>query len=117
MIFFLPLTVKGRLHRKAFKLKKYGGTGINSEKLETLSAELDQTAEAATSSYSETDNLLKTNLFRVCGYESSEDLIKVFSSLIFLHSNFFNGINHGCRAAILKKNSLWLLPFYMVETT
>ena len=27
---------------------------------------------------------------------------------------FFNDINHGYRAAILKKNYLWLLPFYMV---
>ena len=27
---------------------------------------------------------------------------------------FFNDINHGYRAAILKKNSLWLLQFYMV---
>ena len=27
---------------------------------------------------------------------------------------FFNNINHGYRAAILKKNSLWLLPFYML---
>ena len=27
---------------------------------------------------------------------------------------FFNDINHGYRAAILNKNSLWLLPFYMV---
>ena len=26
---------------------------------------------------------------------------------------FFNDINHRYRAAILKKNSLWLLPFYM----
>ena len=26
---------------------------------------------------------------------------------------FFNDINHGYRAAILKKNSCWLLPFYM----
>ena len=31
-----------------------------------------------------------------------------FSSQIF-----FNDINHGYRAAILKKNSLWLLPFHM----
>ena len=35
-----------------------------------------------------------------------------FSSQIF-----FNDINHGYRAAILKKNSLWLLPFYMVVAT
>ena len=26
---------------------------------------------------------------------------------------FFNNINHGYRAAILKKNYLWLLLFYM----
>ena len=30
---------------------------------------------------------------------------------------FFNDINHGYKAAILKKNSLWLLPFYMVVAT
>ena len=30
---------------------------------------------------------------------------------------FFNDINHGYRAAILKKNYLWLLPFYMVVAT
>ena len=30
---------------------------------------------------------------------------------------FFNDIDHGYRAAIFKKNSLWLLPFYMVVAT
>ena len=30
---------------------------------------------------------------------------------------FFNDINHGYRTVILKKNSLWLLPLYMVVTT
>ena len=30
---------------------------------------------------------------------------------------FFNDINHGYRVAILKKTSLWLLPFCMVLTT
>ena len=30
---------------------------------------------------------------------------------------FFNEINHGYRAAILKKSSLWLLPFYMAVGT
>ena len=30
---------------------------------------------------------------------------------------FFNDISHGCRAAIFKENSLWLLPFYMVVAT
>ena len=27
---------------------------------------------------------------------------------------FFSDINHGYRTVILKKNSLWLLPLYMV---
>ena len=35
-----------------------------------------------------------------------------FSSQIF-----FNDINHRYRAAITKKNSLWLLPFYMAVGT
>ena len=30
---------------------------------------------------------------------------------------FFNDINHGFRAAILKKNYLWLLPLYVVVAT
>ena len=30
---------------------------------------------------------------------------------------FFNANTHGYRAAILKKYSLWLLPFYMVVAT
>ena len=30
---------------------------------------------------------------------------------------FFNDINHGYRAAILKKKFLWLLLFYMVVVT
>ena len=35
----------------------------------------------------------------------------------FSFTDIFNDINHGYRAAILKKNSLWLLPFYMVMAT
>ena len=30
---------------------------------------------------------------------------------------FFNDINHGYRAAILKKMFLWLLPFCMIVAT
>ena len=30
---------------------------------------------------------------------------------------FFNNINHGYSAAILKKSSLWVLPSYMVVAT
>ena len=30
---------------------------------------------------------------------------------------FFNDVNHDYRAAILNKNPLWLLPFYMAVAT
>ena len=30
---------------------------------------------------------------------------------------FVNDINHGYRASILKKSSLWLIPFYMTVAT
>ena len=35
----------------------------------------------------------------------------------FLSETFFNDINHGYRATILKKDYLWLLPFYMAVAT
>ena len=35
----------------------------------------------------------------------------------FSFTDIFNDINHGHRAAILKKKFLWLLPFYMVVAT
>ena len=35
----------------------------------------------------------------------------------FPSQTFCNDINHGYRAAILKKSSLWLLPFYMAVAT
>ena len=36
---------------------------------------------------------------------------------MFLHRYFFNDVNHGYRAAILKKSSLWVLPPHMVVST
>ena len=35
----------------------------------------------------------------------------------FPSHKFFNDINHGYKEAILKKNYLWLLPFYMTVAT
>ena len=35
----------------------------------------------------------------------------------FLAKIFYIDINHGYRAAILKKSSLWLLPSYMTVAT
>ena len=52
MIFFLALTVRGRFHRILNEKKKYGGTGLLSEKTEVLYTELNERAQTATSSYS-----------------------------------------------------------------
>ena len=35
----------------------------------------------------------------------------------FTSQIFFSDINHGYGASILKKNCLWLLPFYMIVAT
>ena len=52
--FFLILNVRGPFRRKDFKWKKYGGTGLISEKTEVLFIEPNQRAEIATGSYSGT---------------------------------------------------------------
>ena len=103
--FFLILTVWGPFYRKDFKLKKYGGTGLISEKTEVLLAELNKRAEAATSSYSATGDFLQ------CIY--SVFVVKnhlKFWSICLLHEFFFtdifDNIIQGYRAAIWKKNSL-----------
>ena len=50
--FFLTLTVRRPFHRKNFKWRGYGSMGLRSEETEALHAELNERAEAATSSYS-----------------------------------------------------------------
>ena len=62
MISFLTLTVRGPFHRKDFKQKikiKNRGTRLISEKREAFYAEFNKIAEAATSSYSVTDDFLQ----------------------------------------------------------
>ena len=51
---FFSVTVRGPFHRKDFKWKKYGSAGLIFEKTAVLYAELNERAEAATSSYSVT---------------------------------------------------------------
>ena len=50
--FFLTLPVRRPFHRKEFKWRGYGSMGLLSEETEALHAELNERAEAATSSYS-----------------------------------------------------------------
>ena len=66
MIFFLTLIVRGPFHRKDFKWKKYGGTGLKTEKTEILYAELNERAEAATRIYSVSGDFFTVYLFCTC---------------------------------------------------
>ena len=86
-------------------MKKNEGMGLLSEKTKALHAELDERAEAAISSYSaEVD--FAYNICIRCLW-----LRIIRRSMNFPSQTFFNDINHGYRAAILKKSSLWLLLF------
>ena len=86
-------------------MKKNEGMGLLSEKTKALHAELDERAEAAISSYSvEVD--FAYNICIRCLW-----LRIIRRSMNFPSQILFNDINHGYRAAILKKSSLWLLLF------
>ena len=86
-------------------MKKNEGMGLLSEKTKALHAELDDRAEAAISSYSAEVDFAYSICIR-CLW-----LRIIRRSMNFPSQIFFNDINHGYRAAILKKSSLWLLLF------
>ena len=96
--------------------KKYGGTGLISKKMEALYAELNKRAEAATSSYSATGNFAQYiySVFVTKNHQKIESRCLVHE---FSFTDIFNDINHGYRAAILKKNPSWMLLFHMTVAT
>ena len=87
---------------KFFSEKKNESTGLVSEKMKALFAELNQRVEAAASRYSATGEL--NNHQKI----TSRCLAHEYS-----FTYIFNDINHGYKAALLKKNYLWLLSIYM----
>ena len=98
-------------HRKDFKWKKiYGGTVLVFKKTEALYAEFNERMEAATSSYSTTSKFLQYiySVFVAKNHQKIRSMCLVHE---FFFTDIFNDINHGHRAALLKKNYLWLLPF------
>ena len=91
------------------------GTGLRSEKTEALHAELNERTEAATSSYSAEVNFLQYiySMLAAKNHQKTQSRCLVYE---FSFTDVLNDINHGYRA-ILKKNSLWLLLFYMAGAT
>ena len=77
---------------------------------------LNERTEATTSSYSVTGNFLQY----VSSVPASKNHQNARSRCLvheFPFTYIFNDITHVYRAAIMKKNNLWLLPFYMVVAT
>ena len=83
--------------------------GVLSEKTEALHAELNKRAEAATSNCFAVDFLQYIYLMLVAKNHIRSDQ-GVFQFMNFPSQIFFKDINHGYRAAILKKSPLWLVP-------
>ena len=97
-------------------MKKYGGTGLISEKTKVLYAELNGRAELVAISYFVTGDFLQY-IYSVSVTKNHQN---IRSRCLVYKSSFtdiFNNINHDYEEAILKKNYLWLLPFYMVVVT
>ena len=82
------------------------------KKTEALYAEFNERMEAATSSYSTTSKFLQYiySVFVANNHQKIRSMCLVHE---FSFTDIFNDINHGHKAALLKKNYLWLLPFYM----
>ena len=105
--FFLTLTVRGPFYRKNFKWKKNMEVRGSFLKIGKLWMQIVILQHAIFY------NIYFLSLWlRII--RRSDQGIKFMN---FRSQILFNGINHGYRAAILKKNSLWLLPFYMAVAT
>ena len=85
-------------------MKKNGSTGIISEKTEVLYVELNERAEAVTGSYSVTGDSLQY-IYSVPVTKNHRNIRSRCLVHEFSFTDIFNDINHGYRAAILKKNS------------
>ena len=118
MIFFLTLTVRGLSIGRILSDEKYGDTGFFFflKKRETLNAGLNERAEAPTSSYSVTGDFLQY-IYSVPVTKNHQDIRSQGLVHEFSITDFFNDISHGYRTAIMKKNYLCMLPFYMAVAT
>ena len=99
-------------HRKDFKWKKYRDTGLVSEKTEDLFAELNYRVETATISYPATGEFLQY-IYSMLEDKNNQKIRSKCFAHEFSFTDIFNNINHWYKAALLKKNYLWLLSIYL----
>ena len=81
--------------------------------MEVLYAERNKRLEAATGSYSVTGDSLQY-IYSVPVTKNHRNIRSKCLFHEFSITDIFSDISHGYRTAILKKDSLRLLPFYMV---
>ena len=86
------------------------------KKTKALYSELKKRAEGATSSCSATGDFLQY-IYSVLVAKNHQKIRSRCLVHEFFYPDFFNDIKYGYRGAILKKNYLWLLPFYMAVAT
>ena len=87
---FLTVTVKGPFHRKDFKGKKNGGTALIYEETKVLYVELNERAEAGTSSYSAPGDFSQYIYFVLVAKNQ-----KKIRSRCLVHEFSLTDINHG----------------------
>ena len=96
--------------------KEIQGYGVNFWKTEALHADLNERVEAATSSCSATSNFWQY-IYSVLLAKNHQTISSRSLVHEFRFTDIFNDINHGYKAVILRRNHLWLLPFYMPLAT
>ena len=117
LFFFLTLTVRGPFSKKDFKWKKYMGVqGYFLKKRKFCMHNL--TKERKQPPVVILQQAIFYNIF--ISWLWLRIIRRSYQGVCFMNfpsKRFFHDINHGYRAAILKKNFLWLLPFYMAVAT
>ena len=101
------LTVRGPFHRKYLKNMGMQVYFLKKRKLcmQNLTKDRKQPPVAIL------QQVIFCNMFILCLW------LRTLNFMNFPSQIFFNDINHGYRAALLQKNYLWLIPFYVAEAT
>ena len=81
--------------------KKYGGTGLVSEKTEALYAELNERVEAATSSYSPTGKFLQYIYSALVAKNHQKMQSRCLVHEFYFQYIFFNSILYDCGFLLL----------------
>ena len=112
--------IRRLLHKKHFKQKKTWCCGVNfhKEKMEVLQAERNtKQTERKQSPLVIIQQTIFHNVLILCFWLRIIRSTNRDVKWIFLRIYFLNNFDHSCRTTILRKKSLWLLPYLIVVPT